>query len=266
METGMTEKQPERSKFLIIFTILIVSFLVYYSVMSVMSPGRTLEKIRHEYAVKQEEKSDADEKIFSDSTYQVRLKEKAFLQSRIALAESDSVYLSINFADSSANLEIFGVVVHSAKFEDLQMSKILRKGSDYVISYLYSSPFLISSSVSTIKKDPVKVTIAPKDTSEYKPDVVPDTAFVEPVNYIYNMSNGTRIYIYQSEEESATDRKSAFRFDLADRLRTAKSNLISIVRFQVPEYHPYIKIRIPRDDAKIIYRAIPRSGQVGIYR
>jgi len=151
MESESTDKQPGAGRILIILAILIVTFIVYYSVMSVLAPGRTLEKIRNEYSAKQEEKSAADEKIFSDSAYQSRLKEKAFLQSRIALAESDSVYLSINFADSSANLEIFGVVVHSAKFEDLQMSKILRKGSDYVISYLYSSPFMISSSVSTIK-------------------------------------------------------------------------------------------------------------------
>jgi hypothetical protein len=266
METEMTDKQSEKRKILIILAILIVAFLAYYSVMSVMSPGRTLEKIRHEYAIKQEGKSDADEKIFSDSSYQARLKEKAFLQSRIALAESDSIYLTINIADSTANLEIFGVVVHSAPVSDLQMSKILRKGSDYVVSYLFSSPFTISGSISTIKKDPVKISIAPKDTSEYKPDIIPDTAFVEPVNYIYNMSNGTRIYICQEEDESAIDRKSAFRFDLSDRVRTAMSNLKSIARFKVPEYHPYIKVRIPRADAKIIYRAIPRSGQVGIYR
>jgi len=262
MKTEMTDKQPGKAKVLIILTILIVAFLAYYSVMSVMSPGRTLEKIRNEYEAMQEEKSDADEKIFSDSTYQAKLKEKAFLQSRIALAESDSIYLTINIADSTANLEIFGVVVHSAPIKDLQMSKILRKGSDYVISYLFSSPFTISSSVSTIRKDPVNVQIAPKDTSEWKPDVVPDTSLIENVNYIYSMTNGTRIYIYQAEE----DNKNTFRFDLNDRISTTISNLKSIVRFKVPEYHPYIKIRVPRAEAKIIYRALPRNGQIGIYR
>jgi len=262
METEITDKQTGKSKVLIILAILILAFLAYYTVMSVLSPGRTLEKIRNEYDASQVEKSDADEKIFSDSAYQAKLKEKAFLQSRIALAESDSVYLTINIADSTANLEIFGVVVHSATIEDLQMSKILRKGSDYVISYLFSSPFTISSSISTIRKDPVNVQIAPKDTSEWKPDVVPDTSLIEHVNYIYNMTNGTRIYIYQAEDGN----KSTFRFDLSDRLRNTVSNLKSVARFKVPEYHPYIKIRVPRAEAKIIYRALPRNGQIGIYR
>ena len=53
-----------------------------------------------------------DERIYSDSAYLKLLKEKAFLQSRIAMAQTDSIYLTLNFADSSANLEISGVVVH----------------------------------------------------------------------------------------------------------------------------------------------------------
>ena len=39
----------------------------------------------------------------------------------------------------------------------------------------------------------------------------------------------------------------------------------SAALFKVPEYHPYIKIRIPRDDVKIIYRALPRNGQIAVY-
>jgi hypothetical protein len=39
-----------------------------------------------------------------------------------------------------------------------------------------------------------------------------------------------------------------------------------VVTFRVPEYHPFIKIRLNRADAKIIYRAIPYHGQVAVYR
>jgi hypothetical protein len=35
--------------------------------------------------------------------------------------------------------------------------------------------------------------------------------------------------------------------------------------FKVPEYHPFIKIRLPQADAKIIYRAIPRNGQISVF-
>ncbi|MBI5011077.1 MAG: hypothetical protein HZB98_15790 [Bacteroidia bacterium] len=80
------------------------------------------------------------------------------------------------------------------------------------------------------------------------------------------MTDGTRIYICQQENEKPEDRKSRMAFDFRYRLRDAWSSLKSIVRFKVPEYHLFIKIYLPRSDAKIIYRAIPKYGQVGLYR
>jgi hypothetical protein len=268
METEMIEKQPgnRSGMILIILAILTAAFLIYYSVMSFLSPARTLDRISNEYAVKQDEKTKIDEKIFSDSTFLIRFKEKAFLQSRIALAESDSIYLTINLADSTANLEIYGVVVHSAKIKELKMSNILRKGNDYVISSLFSSPFTISSSIATIRKEPVLISMAPKDTSEYIPDVMPDTSITEPVNYRLEMTDGTRIYIYQEENDISSERRNLFKFDLRDRLSESWNALKRVAVFKVPDYHLFIKIKIPQADAKIIYRALPKNGQIGVFR
>ena len=109
------------------------------------------------------------------------------------------------------------------------------------------------------------VKIAPKDTSEYKPDIMPDTSITETICYILDMTNGTRIYVYQEEKDKREDSKNIFRFDMDDRLKNTWLAIKDVAHFKVPEYHPYIKMKIPRDDAKIIYRAIPRKGQVGIY-
>jgi len=108
--------------------------------------------------------------------------------------------------------------------------------------------------------------MAPKDTMDYKPDIAPDTSLTEPVNFILEMTDGTRIYICQQENDKRGDRRSRFMFDLHYRLREALSDIKSIFSFRVPEYHLYIKIYLPRSDARIIYRAIPRYGQVGLYR
>jgi hypothetical protein len=266
MEIETTNKQPRKRIGLIILIILVVTFIIYYSIMSLLSPGRALTIISNEYVIKQDEKAKIDEKIISDSAYLKKLKEKAFLQSRIALAESDSIYLTINLSDSTANLEIFGVVVHAVKIKDLKMSSILSKGNEYVMSSLLSSPFTISGSISTIKKDPVMLKMAPKDTSEYKPDIMPDTTITEPVNYILEMTNGTRLFVYQEEDTKSGESMNQFIFDLKDKLRNTIRSLKSVAVFKVPEYHPYIKLRLPRADAKIIYRALPRNGQIAIFR
>ena len=109
------------------------------------------------------------------------------------------------------------------------------------------------------------IKMAPKDTSEYKPDIMPDTSITEPVNYILLMNNGIRIYVYQEETVKANDRMSHLSFDLKDRLRDTWNSLKSVAALKVPEYHPFIKIRLPRTDAKIIYRAIPKNGQIAVF-
>jgi hypothetical protein len=110
------------------------------------------------------------------------------------------------------------------------------------------------------------IKMAPKDTSEYKPDIMPDTSLTEPVNYILQLTHGIRVYVYQEENSKFNDRMSRCSFDIKDRLRDTWSSLKSVAVLKVPEYHPFIKIRLPRIDAKIIFRAIPKNGQIAVYR
>jgi hypothetical protein len=81
---------------------------------------------------------------------------------------------------------------------------------------------------------------------------------------ILEMNNKIRIYVMQEENVTKEDKRSNFEFDLRDRLKISMNNLKDAVKFKVPEYYPYIRIRIPKADAKIIYRAIPRNGQIAI--
>ena len=266
MEKEIINNTSVIKKIFIILIIIFSAFIIYYTIISMISPVRKLSAINNEFSVKQTEKTIVDERIFSDSAYLKLLKEKAFLQSRIIMAETDSIYMTINLTDSTANIEISGVIVHKAKMSSLQISKILIKGDENIILSMLSSPFTISGTYSTIRKEPLLIKMAPKDTSEYIPDVLPDTSLVEPVNYILEMTNGTRIYVYQEENEKFSDRKNLFIFNIKDRFRNTCSSLKSAILLKIPEYHPFIKMKLPRADAKIIYRAIPRYGQVAIYR
>ena len=261
METGV-KKSNLKITFIVLISIVLV-FVIYYSVMSMLSPGRKLDEIKGEFG-KASEKNNIEQQINKDSTYLKLLKEKAFLQSRIVMAETDSIYLTINLADSTINIEISGVVVHKAKMNSIKISKIL-SGSDYSILSMLSTPFTIASSIATIKKEPVMLKMAPKDTSEYKPDIMPDTSVAEPVNYILEMNRGIRIYVYQEEHSKLVDRMNQFKFDINDRITDTWNALKKVAVLKVPEYHPYIKIKVPRTDAKIIYRAIPKNGQIAVF-
>ena len=230
-----------------------------------IGPVRKMEDIEKEFGVKSKDKNGVEQQILKDSSYLRLLKEKAYLQSRIVMAESDSIYLTLNLADSTANIEICGVVVHKSKMKSVKTSKILSTGNENSILSMLATPFTISSAIATIKKEPVMIKMAPKDTSEYKPDIMPDTSITEPVNYILEMKGGIRIYVYQEENSKFNDRMNHFIFDIKDRIRDTWSALKNVAVFKVPVYHPFIKIRLPRTDAKIIYRAIPKNGQVAVF-
>jgi hypothetical protein len=95
---------------------------------------------------------------------------------------------------------------------------------------------------------------------------VPDTARKDAVNYILETDNGFRIYVFQQNENNLKRNASGFFFDLASRFRSVGELIKGTVKFSPPEYHPYIKITIPAKDARIIYRALPRKGQVALRR
>ena len=263
METENKKNNSGKVTLIVLISVLAV-LLIYYSVMSMMGPARKLDAIRKEFSQKTTGKDGNDKKIVNDSEYLRLLKEKAFLQSKALMAETDSIYLTLNMKDSIANLEISGVVVHKAKMTKMNISSILSGNENAVLS-MFSTPLNIASSSATIKKEPVMIKIAPKDTSEYKPDITPDTTIVEPVNYILQMNEGIRIYIYQDENVNLKDRINRFKFDIDDRIRDVKSALRRVAGLKVPEYHPFIRIRLPRTDAKIIYRALPKNGQIAVF-
>ncbi len=247
--------------------IIILLFLVYYTIMSMLAPVRKRDALETEFGFIQDAKAENQVDFTSDSTYLSLLKQKSYLESRVAMAETDSVYLTISLPDSTLRLEISGVSVHTARIRHVDLSRILKKGNEYVISSFLSRPFTIENDHSSIPREPLMIKMAPKDTSEYQPDIIPDTADYEPVNYIMEMDNGLRLFIYQDEKNlNPGDHFHRFAFDFRYRLSSFFEALRSVIVFKVPDYHPYIKIRVPRSDAKIIYRAMPQNGQVALFR
>lgn len=257
---------PARRKFLIILSSFLLAFIIYYTIMAISAPVRKLNELTEKFGYKPDEKNKTDERIFSDSAYLELLKVKGYNQARIAMAETDSIYLSINLADSTTDLEISGVSVHTSHISRMNISKMLSYGNEYVLTTMFSKPLTITRDFSTIKKMPLVIKMAPKDTSEFKPDIIVDTTDYEPVNFIMQVDDGLRIYVYQEEKLNRGDGRQQFLFDMHIRLHNLADSFKKICVFKVPEYNPYIKIRVPRADAKIIFRGLPAHGQIAIYR
>jgi hypothetical protein len=88
METEIINNKPVRKRIFIIPVIIVSVGIIYYSIMLMIGPVQKLEALKIEFGPKPTEKTKADERILSDSAYLNLLKEKAFLQSKVAMAKT----------------------------------------------------------------------------------------------------------------------------------------------------------------------------------
>ena len=190
------------------------------------------------------------------------IREKAYLGAQVKLADEDSIGLIINMRDSVIRLLIKGLPIRSVKIDEYEISPFFQRANQEAIYSMLSSPMKITEMQATFMKDPVNVKIAPKDTSEAVVDAKPDTTDFEAVFFTLNTDQNVRFYFEQQEDTIGADRRARFFFDLKDRSKNAKATMKAVAKFNTPPYVPYIKIWIPKAEAKIVYRAIPREGLI----
>ncbi len=140
MEEKKEEAGMKRKKNLLIISGLIIAVILgFFTIMSLMAPGKKLEDIRQKYGPEESSENKIDERVYRDSSYMALLKEKSYLQARTSMAETDSVYMTLNLSDSTANLEISGVTVHSVRINSYRVSGIIRRTDEFAISSMLSA-------------------------------------------------------------------------------------------------------------------------------
>ena len=252
----------EKHKRNIITGVVIVIFLILYLVWAVFGVNHTIQVFNEDFLVSAEQEQGDTINMCTVPGYLAQLNEKAFLSSQVAMASTDSIGLLINLPDSVIQLLIKGVPVRSVSISGYDKSPFFSRVNQEALSSMLSSPLTITGMHATFKKDPVNVKIAPRDTSEVQVIDKPDTTDFEAVFYTFDTDQHIRFFFEQEEDTIFIDRLARFFFDLKDRAGNVYSNLRAVALLKAPVYVPYIKIRLPKAEAKIIYRAIPRKGLI----
>lgn len=252
----------ERKIWLIIAGAVLALFVVYYLVMSVSAVNRSVNEFDNAYFASLEQKEGDTINLCAIPGYIDMIRDKAFLSSQVKMAESDSIGLLINVRDSVIQLLIKGLPVRTVAIDEYDVSPFFHRANQEAIYSMLSTPLNITAMQATFLKDPVSVKIAPKDTSEVVVSEKPDTTDFEAVFFTLDTDRNIRFFFEQQEDTVGADRRARFFFDLKDRTRMASSTMRSVVRLKTPPYVPYIKIWVPKAEAKIIYRAIPREGMI----
>jgi hypothetical protein len=247
--------------YIITGTVLAV-FMVLYVAKSVSAVNHAVKAFDNAYFASLERKESDTIDHCSIPGYIDLIREKAFLSSQVKLAENDSIGMLINMRDSVVQLMIKGLPIRTIRISEYDISPFFQRANQEAIFSMLSSPMVITDMQATFMKDPLKVKIAPKDTTSAVVDAKPDTTDYEAVFFTLYTDQKVRFFFEQVEDTVGADRRARFFFDLKDRSRNARATVKAIVRMDTPPYVPYIKIWLPKADAKIIYRAIPREGLI----
>lgn len=243
--------------FAVIFFIVIIGLTSVYTYLSI---GVVRDRM-------QVAKSQAEGTAPVDPSLIDLMKEKAWIESRLKMAASDSVGLSIDLEEHMIQLELKGVVVMKSKIRDFSTSGFFRRMDGNVYFNTFGSPLTIEKFESSIEKNPFKVVIAPKNEAEaeaavVKKDSVPDENVFWTVKFDRDFE--LNIQGIDSVAESQKKYQLGKGFEFERNLKNIASSFEHILKFSKPVYTPEILISIPENEAKSILRALPRKALVTI--
>ncbi len=256
--------ERKRVKRVIAVAALLMLLIIAYLAISVMSVTRAVQQFDADHFASAAPAEGDTIELCAIPGFMELLRQKALLGACLKMTETDSIGLLVNVRDSLIQLLIRGVPVRSVAIGRYELSPLFSRASPEAVYGMLSSPLLITGTRATFRKDPVSIRIAPRDTSEAVTDIRPDTATVEPVFFTITTNRNVRLCFAQQESSAGADRRAGFFFSLGERLRGIPPFAGAVARLRIPPYEPCIRIWIPRAEAKIIYRAIPREGMIAL--
>ncbi len=192
--------------------------------------------------------------------------EEMFLQSRLLLAKSDSIGLVLNLADSTLSLNIRGVNVRECQIYGFKLSHSFKhlKGDHNLFNWL-SRPFILQQDWATLPKVPIKIRKAPKDTIEakkYKRE--PVTLDKPDVHYTMQFDRHLVIRIHQIESNSVWGSIRKCYYNLILYFSRIMNTFLAFFHFNVPKNPLWIELKISKNDALAVYRALPNHAALAL--
>jgi hypothetical protein len=190
-------------------------------------------------------------------------KKEVLLQSRLTLANDDSMYLVLDLVRNIAILEIKGIVLHECRIVDLHISNSIKRYPPDALLNWMSEPFSVKRTDATIPKIQFIEKIAPKDTLEANKMVVePTLARLGDVYIVMDFDRNLRLVIAQSEVPDEEGKRLISNMKKKySRIEIVRS-LNSLSKFNREPAKPQIEIVIPKSDATILYKALPLSPRM----
>jgi hypothetical protein len=191
--------------------------------------------------------------------------EKAYVKNRLALSQSDSVYMSVNLKDKEFNLEIKGVVVRACPIVSAVVSQRLSSVDHDQLLQWVSTPFDLQRDLSTIPKIPYVIKAAPKDTLEAQAQSSkPLPNDTSAVLFTLYFDRDLVVEIEQSEAFNEVDEELISSYYGIKDMAFRQEALQAAMHFRPPERDIYISLKVSAADARAIYRGIPVNATMAL--
>lgn len=186
------------------------------------------------------------------------LRNRAFLQAQLQLAEDDSIGMVIDLTEKTCKLVIKGVTIHSAEISKIKLDPLLKKVSNRNYYRIFSEPLLPTAYHTSIVKEPIVVKHAPKTPEEAEQNAyLPDTLAQDPAFLAYELPLNIQLRMEQDVSTGKGSGKARRKFRSSLRHQEWSRSLGNAIRFKKPDYHAVIKLELPPKEIITLYRALP---------
>jgi hypothetical protein len=183
--------------------------------------------------------------------------EKAFEQSRLRLAEKDSIYAVLDIPAKSFILEIKGVTVKKAQLVSVEISNKFGLISHENLLPWISEPFTLQKDFSTIPQSTMIVKQAPKDTIEaQKQSAKPEPPDSTNIYYTLYFDRNLVIEVEQSNPYEKWETEKVITYKNIKQQESTRSVFRLLKNPQQTDQPMVIKLKLTDTDAKSIYRAL----------
>ena len=189
--------------------------------------------------------------------FEIRKREN-LLDSRLDLANEDSMYMVLDFVRNAAFIEMKGVELHECKLIRSEISNSIKLYHNEDILNWMAEPFNVKHIDATIPKLIFIEKIAPKDTIEAnRIQQEPKATKLDDVFIVMDFDRNLRLVIQQDELPDEAGKKIIG--DLQWKYQDSEINksIQSLTKLNRQPVMPQIKIVLSKSDATILYRALP---------
>ncbi|MEK7729870.1 MAG: hypothetical protein AAB354_15790 [candidate division KSB1 bacterium] len=191
---------------------------------------------------------------------------RAYLLSRWELSKGDSISLSLNLRDSLASLEMKGTPIRQCRLLRFEVSRALKRLQAKGRLHEWSAtPFKLQSDLATLPKAPVRVVTAPKDTLEAQARAKEEIPIEKSeVHFTLEFDRNLTLAITQAQDLTFEGRLKKWSYELKRSWAEVKEAVSALQRGELPQHRMLIELELTQEDAKAIYRALPRQAGLAL--